>query len=222
MAAKKYYAVRKGKATGIFPSWKACRETVEGFPGAEFQGFPDLAEAERYLGLGGAVPAQDAQEGRLVVYVDGSYSHALKRYAFSCVFLLPDGRIFTENGNGNQPDSLLLRNVTGEMLGAMFAVRFAIVNGFGWVEIRYDYEGIEKWATGAWRSKTELTRKYAAAMRNWGSQVKISFQKVAAHANVYYNEVADRLAKEALKAGNGIPRARKIEEMEPWDGDQDQ
>ena len=33
---------------------------------------------------------------------------------------------------------------TGEMLGAMFAVRFAIVNGFRGIEIRYDYEGIEK------------------------------------------------------------------------------
>ncbi len=31
-----------------------------------------------------------------------------------------------ESGNGNEPDSLAIRNVAGEMLGAMYAVQWAI------------------------------------------------------------------------------------------------
>ncbi len=154
----------------------------------------------------------------IIAYVDGSYDHSIRHYAFGCVFILPDGRVYTESGNGDNPDSAALRNVTGEMLGAMFAVRFAIANGFKGIEIRYDYEGIEKWVTGAWKSKTELTQKYAQAMRKWSASVEILFTKVTAHTNVYYNEMADQLAKQALPGLKGVPSVRKINEMEPFYG----
>lgn len=237
MAAKKFYAVKKGKITGVFTSWADCKESVDGYAGAQYKGFATLTEAQEYLGTEGAAkpPAKvkpsgkvelptggaDAdlpRPGALLAYVDGSYNDSLKKYAFGCVFLLPDGRIYTEYGNGDREQSLLHRNVTGEMLGAMFAVRFAMVNGFSEIEIRYDYQGIEKWVTGEWRSKTELTQKYAKAMRDWGTQISIHFTKVAAHTNVRYNELADQLAKTGLVLGHGVPAVRPIEEMEQYDG----
>ncbi len=150
---------------------------------------------------------------KVLAYVDGSYNHALGKYAFGCVFILADGRVYTESGSGSNPESAALRNVTGEMLGAMFAVRFAVVNGFRSIEIRYDYEGIEKWVTGAWKSKTDLTKKYAQAMRRWGENIEISFQKVVAHSKIYYNEMADRLAGEALESPEGIPAVRRLQQM---------
>lgn len=230
MAAKKFYAVKKGKIPGIFRTWEECRASVDGYSGAEYKGFAHLEEAESYLG--GAFPRlsdegaanqdetaapgrEDIPEpGTLLAYVDGSYDDSLKKYAFGCVFLLPDGRIYTEYGNGEKEQSLQHRNVTGEMLGAMYAVKTAMINGFSRIEIRYDYQGIEKWVTGEWRSKTELTQKYAQAMREWGKKITFCFTKVAAHTNVYYNELADKMAKTGLREGNGIPGVRKFEEME--------
>lgn len=223
MAAKKFYAVRKGKITGVFSSWADCKSSVDGFPGAEYKGFATLDKAREYLGdtdeseTGCADKAQTIQnrtaQNTLLAYVDGSYNDSLKKYAFGCVFILPDGHIYTEYGNGDNPQSLEQRNVTGEMLGAMYAVKFAMFNGFRAIEIRYDYQGIEKWVTGEWRSKTELTQKYAAAMRRWSKSIAITFTKVAAHTNVKYNELADRMAKMGLTEGKGIPTVRKIEEM---------
>lgn len=244
MAAKKVYAVRKGHKTGIFETWEECKAAVEGFSGAEYKGFPSRAEAESYcFGVASAQTAADTVKvnetaptevslkqdtltyhnetlapDQLITYVDGSYEHSILKYAFGCVFLMPDGTIYVENGSGNNPESAKLRNVTGEMLGAMFAVRFAIKNGFRSVEIRYDYEGVEKWVTGAWKSKTELTQKYADAMRRWSAQIQMKFTKVAAHSNVYFNEMADRLAKQALVEKDGVPEIRLREEMEPWKG----
>ena len=268
MAAKKYYAVKRGKTEGIFYTWEECRASVEGCPGAEYKGFASLKEAESYLGTGkpgggkpesgrsgvkkpgtgepetgkpgakkpetgkpetgrsGAkksgtrkkaagvgIPDEFPEPGTLLAYVDGSYDDSLKKYAFGCVFLLPDGRIYTECGSGENEQSLQHRNVTGEMLGAMYAVKTAMRNGFGHVEIRYDYAGIEKWVTGEWRSRTELTGKYAGAMREWGKSIRISFTKVAAHSNVYYNEMADKLARTGIKEGEGIPKVRSLNEM---------
>ncbi len=228
MAAKKYYAVKKGKITGVFKSWAECRAAVEGYPGAEYKGFALLEEANAYLGHpatkagtgagtegnSGAETYEDLpEEGCLLAYVDGSYDDSLKKYAFGCVFLLSDGRIYTEFGNGDNEKSLQHRNVTGEMLGAMYAVKVAMLNNYKRLEIRYDYQGIEKWVTGEWRSRTELTQKYAYAMRDWGRNINIRFTKVAAHSNVYYNELADKMAKTGLTQGKGIPAVRRLEDM---------
>lgn len=248
MAVKKYYGVKKGKITGVFKDWEHCRESVEGFPNAEYKGFATYEEVCAYLGIAceessGTVACGQAdtlnfrrqpgdadsagcgmQSGtassHLRVYVDGSYDDSLKKYAFGCVFLLPDGRIYTEFGNGDNPQSLKHRNVTGEMLGAMYAVKTAMMNGYSQMEICYDYEGIEKWVTGAWKSKTELTRKYGEAMRDWSRGIQIRFTKVPAHSNVKYNELADRLAKRGLKEGEGVPKVRRLEDMERYGTDE--
>lgn len=223
MAGKRVYAVKRGKNTGIFYQWEECRNAVDGYPGAEYKGFPTVQEAKSYLcvadeGENNIPPAGETSGESLLAYVDGSYDDTLKKYAFGCVFILADGHIYTQYGNGDNEQSLQHRNVTGEMLGAMYAVKTAMLNGFQKVELCYDYQGIEKWVTGEWRSKTELTQKYARAMREWGTKIHISFTKVAAHTNVKYNELADRMAKQGLREGNGVPKVCRLEEMEEYDG----
>jgi len=230
MAAKKFYAVRKGKITGVFLNWADCKASVDGYPGAEYKGFATLEEANAFIGNESKMVAEDSLNSQqdyvkisknnkcldkecLLTYVDGSYDDSIKKYAFGCVFILDNGCVYTEYGNGDNPQSLQHRNVTGEMLGAMYAVRVAMLEGYKAVEICYDYEGIEKWVTGAWRSKTELTQKYTASMREWNQQIGIKFTKVAAHTKVKYNELADQTAKKGLTEASGVPKVRKIEEM---------
>lgn len=168
-------------------------------------------------GAEAAPPQERPEPGTLLAYVDGSYDDALKKYAFGCVFLLPEGTVRTVYGNGEKEEALKHRNVSGEMLGAMYAVRTAMASGYGKVELRYDYEGIEKWVTGEWRTKTELTGVYARSMREWGQQIHIRFTKVPAHSNVYYNELADGLAKRGLREGQGTPRIRSLAENRAGD-----
>lgn len=219
----------------------ARREEAEGYLKGESAGFRDreAGGSEPLAGLqgsGGAVggeepdsdreaapkepdsdkeaaPKERPEPGTLLAYVDGSYDDLLKRYAFGCVFILPEGSVRTVYGNGEKEEALKHRNVSGEMLGAMYAVRTAMASGFRRVEIRYDYEGIEKWVTGQWRSKTELTGIYARSMKEWGEKIGICFTKVPAHSNVYYNELADKLAKKGLREGKGTPKIRNIAEI---------
>ncbi|MED4654910.1 RNase H1/viroplasmin domain-containing protein [Bacillus pseudomycoides] len=46
---KKVYAVRKGRKTGIFDSWKECETHVKGYSGAQYRSFPSKKEAKQYL-----------------------------------------------------------------------------------------------------------------------------------------------------------------------------
>lgn len=45
---KNFYAVGKGKETGIFGSWDEAKEKVSGFKGAVFKGFKTFEEAEEW------------------------------------------------------------------------------------------------------------------------------------------------------------------------------
>ena len=53
--AKKYYAVKRGRKTGLFTVWGECAAQVQGFQGAVYKGFMTEAEARDWLaGEGGA------------------------------------------------------------------------------------------------------------------------------------------------------------------------
>ena len=49
---KKFYAVRKGRKTGIFTTWDECRAQVHGFPCAEYKSFPTMEGAKGFMELG--------------------------------------------------------------------------------------------------------------------------------------------------------------------------
>lgn len=46
----KYYAVKKGRKTGIFTTWPETEKKVKGFSGAQYKSFKTRSEAEAYLG----------------------------------------------------------------------------------------------------------------------------------------------------------------------------
>lgn len=209
MAKKKIYAVRKGHKTGLFNTWAECQKATAGYSGAEFRGFTEKEEALAFLNMETtktvsgdkskeAAGVVEVPENMVIAYVDGSFEKSIGRYAFGCVLLTPDGQEIRESGSGSDPAGVAIRNVAGEMLGAMNAVKWAQENGYPAVEIRYDYEDVEKWVTGVWRAKTPLTSKYAVHMQEAGKKIQISFCKVAAHTGNHYNEEADQLAKSAL------------------------
>lgn len=45
----KYYAVRKGRKTGIFTTWDEAKAQVDGFSNARFKSFPTYEEAEKFM-----------------------------------------------------------------------------------------------------------------------------------------------------------------------------
>ena len=44
-----FYAVRRGRTTGIFTSWSLCRAEVSGYPNNQYKGFHTEQEALTYL-----------------------------------------------------------------------------------------------------------------------------------------------------------------------------
>lgn len=224
--AKKYYAVAKGKTPGIYLTWNDCKAQVDGFSGAVYKGFETVQEAEEFVvkyggGIASSVTKNNSskivandcnKEGKiqdntyeepistdthLVAYVDGSYEHSMRQYAYGCVLVLAEDTV-TLNGSGNEEDYVSMRNVAGEILGSEHAIQWAVEHGYSSITIYYDYEGIEKWANGIWKANKIGTQRYKEFVAKQREKIDISFSKVAAHTGVKYNEMADQLAKAAL------------------------
>lgn len=77
-------------------------------------------------------------------------------------------KLVSENAVGD----LSLRNVLGEILAAMEAVKLAIEDGLDKISIYYDYTGLEYWANGSWKRNNSLTKTYFEFMQEAKSKLK--------------------------------------------------
>lgn len=203
--ANKFYAVRKGRKTGVYSDWSSCRDQVLGFKGAEYKKFKSKKEAEDFIeGLEAKSEILESEEeiagledNELIAYVDGSYSLEEEMYSCGVVLLSNKGREDYKE-MGNDKSLAEMRNVSGELAGAMMAMDLALEKGYDKLYLHYDYEGIEKWATGSWKTNKDGTRDYKKYYDSIKDDLQVVFIKVAAHAGIKYNEEADRLAKEAF------------------------
>lgn len=199
--AKKYYAVRKGRKTGVFLTWAECQKQVTGFSGAEFKSFPTIEEAQIFAGVTSA-ESKELDRGKnetasVIAYVDGSYRTDTGEFSYGMV-ILRDGEELHFCEKMTDLELAAMRNVAGEIKGAEAAMQYALDHELPEITIYHDYEGIAKWCTGAWKATKTGTMAYQAFYKAASEKVKVHFVKVKGHSNDKYNDLADQLAKSAL------------------------
>ncbi|MDO5336744.1 MAG: ribonuclease H family protein [Eubacteriales bacterium] len=207
--AKKYYAVRKGRQTGVFEAWDECRRQVLGYAGAEYKSFITREEAERFVSGkknnarkvltqdAAAVQTTSALDGGIEAYVDGSYLQETGEFSYGMI-ILQNGREYCFSQKIEDRELASMHNVAGEIKGAEAAMRYALENGIKRLTIYHDYEGIAKWCTGQWKANKAGTQSYRDFYQAIKDKVQIKFVKVRGHSDNKYNDIADELAKAAL------------------------
>lgn len=196
----KFYAVKVGKNPGIYNTWPECQKQVIGYKGAKYKKFSTYEEANSFINDDEDVKEvniDNLKENELIAYVDGSFDLKTKTYSYGVVLLSSDGK---ETYNGRETDKNLaeMRNVAGELKGAMIAMDKAVEKGKASLYLHYDYTGIENWAKGNWKTNKEGTKGYKKYYDSIKDSLNVVFIKVKAHSGVQYNEEADQLAKEAI------------------------
>lgn len=191
----KVYAVKKGKKIGIFNTWAECQEQVVGFSGAVFKSFSNREEAENFIKDTEFFKNEYAYE----IYVDGSYHSQTREYSYGLVVLKNGEVIYQDSKKYFDEELSKMRNVAGELKGAMVAMQYAVNHKLQEVVMYYDYEGIAKWCLGEWQTNKIETKSYKKFYdEKIKNHVHIVFRKVKGHSNNKYNDMVDRLAKDVL------------------------
>ena len=218
----KFYAVAKGYVPGIYETWDEAKKQVNGFPEAKHKKFSTYEEAVFFM----SEYAPDVilekkvinniknnkksfENAGAIAYVDGSYDEKTNKYSYGVVFIIETNGIKNEiqlSGNGDDQMLVDMRNVAGEISGAMRAMQYAIDKGYEKLTIYHDYQGISSWCQGKWQAKKPGTKAYKEFYERASKKLDISFMKVKGHTGDYYNDIADGLAKQEL----GIPVCKKI------------
>lgn len=190
----KYYAVRIGRNPGIYHTWDECKRETMGFKGASFKKFSTREDAEAFINEIEEDKKESAEKDELVVYVDGSYRNSDKSHSYG-VYMFNDEEEYTYSKRFFKDSDM--RNVSGEIKGAMRAMEEAAKLGKKKIYLHYDYEGIRSWALGFWKTNKEGTIYYKNFYDSIKNKLEVKFIKVEAHTGVKYNELVDKLAKEA-------------------------
>lgn len=210
----------KGYPNAQFKKWKT-REEAEAYINGNSTSTPHGSGVSS-LGLGSKTPSFreekgkaelfPAQDGSLtaieelfqstktdcIAYVDGSFEKDSGVYGYGVVFIEKNGNIEEYFDSGREESYQSMRNVSGELLGALKATSLAVEKGYSSIAIFHDYQGIASWAKGEWKCNKEKTIEYREKMLEFQKKLKISFHKVQAHSGDYFNERADLLAKQAV------------------------
>lgn len=224
MAAKKVYAVRNGRQTGIFTSWAECKAQVDGFPGARYKGFTDPNEANKWLNLdyvppygGGAPQAKAAPPPEVAAQFDDAPDYII--YTDGSCLRNPDGpggwaAVIADQIEGKLTElhagEASTTNNRMELTAALKALAFARPGSV--IDLYTDSQYLKNaftknWLAG-WKRKGWVTAAGTPVKNQdlWQqldaafARQKVRFHWVKGHVGVAQNERCDELAKsEAMR-----------------------
>jgi len=136
----------------------------------------------------------------LHIYVDGSYNGTEEIYSYGLVAVKNGVIQYIESDGIKDPSKKNIRQIAGELRGAVRAAEYAIDKGEIKVVIFHDYEGISHHATGFWERKESSSIEYYEKMNNLMKQgLDIIFVKVDSHTGDLFNEIVDEKCKEKAR-----------------------
>jgi ribonuclease HI len=222
--AKKYYAIARGRTTGIFSAWFGAgnaEEQVQGFAGARYKGFTDITEARVWLReqqsstdkkQSARKPRQarkadhpaveiSAHDTEFIIYTDGGCSCNPGPGGYGAVIIFGGKRHEISGGFKHTTNNRMELKACIEALKYVPTGSSAIVHS----DSQYVVNGISKGWAARWRAKgwMRTTTDAAENFDLWKELLEmceertVRFVWVKGHAGNPENECCDQLATQA-------------------------
>ncbi|XP_023406138.1 ribonuclease H1 isoform X2 [Loxodonta africana] len=204
-----FYAVRRGRKTGVFLTWNECRTQVDRFPAARFKKFATEDEAWAFVR---SSVSPDGSEGEfVVVYTDGCCSSNGRKRARAGI------GVYWGPGH---PLNVGIRlpgrqtNQRAEIHAACRAIKQAKAQNINklvlYTDSMFTINGITNWVPGwkknGWRTSTGkevINKEDFVELDRLIQGMDIQWMHVPGHSGFIGNEEADRLAREGAKQSEG-------------------
>ena len=213
---KVYVVTAPASVRGIYETWEACRAAVSGHPGARYQGVSSREVAQAMLrGEGlrlepGAYAFVDGNAmggiGVVMVAQTASEPPSVRDIATTVYDVFgPAGISSLDTRSKITAATDSLQNILAELGGLYVALREAPAGST--LTVVHDYEGVEAWLGGRWKTKNPLVADVVAACRAIveAKGLQLRFRHQRGHESTFagrndfaaYNARADKLATDA-------------------------
>ena len=121
----------------------------------------------------------DVSERTACAYINGSFYQPKKFYSYG-IIMKYDNKIIKLSGKDNNPDFVPSRQISGQLLAAIIAIKEAINLNQNVVIINHNIEGIEAYAgtTEDWTLKSKITQYFKREYDKYKTKIKIVFKKI--------------------------------------------
>ncbi|KAM4804857.1 ribonuclease H1 isoform X3 [Urocitellus parryii] len=199
-----FYAVRRGRRTGVFLTWNECKAQVDRFPAARFKKF--ASEDEAWAFVRNSV-SPDGEGDSVVVYTDGCCSSNGRRRARAGI------GVYWGPGH---PLNIGIRlpgrqtNQRAEIHAACKAIEQAKAQNISklvlYTDSMFTINGITNWVQGwkknGWKTctgKEVINKEDFMQLEELTHGMDIQWMHVPGHSGFVGNEEADRLAREGAR-----------------------
>ena len=193
-----YYSVFKGFNKGIYKSWKECEKEVKGYKGAIYKKFKLESDAILFLNNG----VKKEETNIIKVYTDGSCINNGKKESKAGI-----GIFFGDEDKRNVSRKLNLERVTNNIaeLSALSEALSILKNESNDVIIYTDSKYCilcctsygDKQRLKDWSDNIPNKDLVMEVYNKYREKDNIRLEYVMGHSNIYENEMADKLAREA-------------------------
>jgi ribonuclease HI len=202
--SKHYYAIVRGKKTGIYTSWTEAGPLVQNFSGALYKKFQTRGEAEQFIQKSTALSSNDVihEESlfdKTVIYTDGSYENN-EGGGYGIVILASDGNHY--EAHGRVPSNIVpleCKQESSNNIAELYAINVALSliegNVILYSDSRYAIDSLTTYIH-AWKKKVKNIPNGELIQETYNKigQREVAFVYVPSHSGVKHNERADRLA----------------------------
>lgn len=218
-ANNKIYAIYKGicpktgmqTANVLLDNWEKAFPYVDGVSDARYESFKSLDFFKINNDIDAFQVMFDHSSGSSLkhediyrCYVDGSFNEELGNYGGGLVVALNDDVVHAKSYLGTNAEAVKMRQVGGELLGAIQACLYAKRVNAKHIIIFYDYMGVQNHVDGTWKPNSQFSKTYHNWMNSFikkHASIKVEFQHVKAHSGDALNELVDGYAKIAVGVG---------------------
>lgn len=210
--AKKFYAVKRGRKTGLYTVWAECAAQVKGFQGAVYKGFMTEEEARAWLGGADARTEQpraaaemaepSAPDADYIIHTDGSCLRNPGGAGGWAAVIETTATGAVEEKSGGDPETTNNRMELTAALMALSAVpegaRVALYTDSQYLKNAFTKFWLPAWKKRGWRKadgEPVLNQDLWVQLDAAFAARQVQFHWVKGHAGNPRNERCDALAR---------------------------
>lgn len=188
----KFYAVKNGRNKGVYKTLPECMEQVKSYDDAIWCRFTNEENATAF-----ATQKINKEHFENYAYVDGSCDSEQTRHGYGVMLHTPS-KTYILQGRTNNNETPYISSIIAELQAQKAVIKKARELSITALTIHYDCSNAVNLILKGYKSKNPKINAYIGYIKNSLPFININYVKVKAHSGVKGNEIADRLAKEAV------------------------